>query len=263
MSGQYFFSNNAIDASENQYDGTILGATGTSDRFGNEMSALEFDGINDHILIPNDFDYPERTVNIWFSSGDIHPNNGMIFNIDHLGLTNGNVMMRLFQLNGEKVIRMNGGGGGTATSVEIPINENQWYMATIVMNSETILYYLDCELVGTSPNLQNSSNNGTSNTVVGTDRDFSPFYTGKIDDLTIYDCFLDSSKICELFNAPNPLSCLGDINEDGLVDVFDFMQLNSSYGATCDDCPEDLNGDGVVDVNDFMILCSNYGNSCN
>ena len=56
-------------------------------------------------------------------------------------------------------------------------------------------------------------------------------------------------------------SCPGDINGDGLVDINDFLSLNSAFGSNCT-CAEDINGDGTVDVNDFLELNSAFGNVC-
>ena len=49
---------NAIDITGNLHDGTIVGATSTSDRFGNPDSAYAFDG-NDYISI---LDSPDFTL---------------------------------------------------------------------------------------------------------------------------------------------------------------------------------------------------------
>jgi len=59
-----------------------------------------------------------------------------------------------------------------------------------------------------------------------------------------------------------PDECAGDINGDQIVDINDFIDLNSMFGSTCEDCPEDLNGDGVVAVEDFLIFNTNFGNDC-
>jgi subtilisin-like proprotein convertase family protein len=56
--------------------------------------------------------------------------------------------------------------------------------------------------------------------------------------------------------------CAGDVNGDQLVDINDFIDLNSMFGTICADCSEDLNNDGVVDIEDFLLLNSNYGSNC-
>lgn len=53
-------------------------------------------------------------------------------------------------------------------------------------------------------------------------------------------------------------SCLGDINNDGVVNVVDLLMLLFSFGP-CEDCPADLDGSGVVDVLDLLTLIGNFG----
>jgi hypothetical protein len=59
-----------------------------------------------------------------------------------------------------------------------------------------------------------------------------------------------------------PVNCPEDINGDGVVDINDFLALNSGFGQACT-CPEDINSDGVVDINDFLSLNSAFGSVCN
>jgi hypothetical protein len=54
--------------------------------------------------------------------------------------------------------------------------------------------------------------------------------------------------------------CIGDLNNDGVVNVADLLIMFDQWG-NCDDCPADLNGDGVVNVADLLILFNNWG-SC-
>jgi hypothetical protein len=50
---------------------------------------------------------------------------------------------------------------------------------------------------------------------------------------------------------------IGDVNEDGTVDVSDLLMVLAAWGP-CDVCTEDLNNDGVVDVTDLLILLGNW-----
>jgi hypothetical protein len=53
----------------------------------------------------------------------------------------------------------------------------------------------------------------------------------------------------------------GDLNGDGVVNVFDLLILLGQWG-TCDDeapCPADLDNNGVVNVLDLLILLGNWG----
>lgn len=50
---------------------------------------------------------------------------------------------------------------------------------------------------------------------------------------------------------------LGDINNDGLINVDDLLILLNDWGLT--HTSADLNGDGVVNVDDLLILLNNWG----
>ncbi|MBX3378989.1 MAG: hypothetical protein KF805_02755 [Phycisphaeraceae bacterium] len=61
------------------------------------------------------------------------------------------------------------------------------------------------------------------------------------------------------------VKCVGDLNNDGLVDDSDFVIFASAYDILdCSDvamppgCPADLNGDGLVDDLDFVIFAAAY-----
>jgi hypothetical protein len=52
--------------------------------------------------------------------------------------------------------------------------------------------------------------------------------------------------------------CIGDINDDGIVDGGDLLILLSEWG-NCQGCDSDLNDDNVVDGGDLLILLANWG----
>lgn len=54
------------------------------------------------------------------------------------------------------------------------------------------------------------------------------------------------------------VTCLGDVNEDGAVDVSDLLIVLADWG-TCVGCPADIDADGLVNVNDLLILLANWG----
>ncbi len=56
--------------------------------------------------------------------------------------------------------------------------------------------------------------------------------------------------------------CPSDINQDGSVDVNDFLSFVSAFGSTCLSCAEDINDDGLVDVADFIVFNSQFGWVC-
>ena len=65
----YPFCGNANDESGNENDGTVNGATLTSDRFGNPNSAYSFDGITSFVSgDASSFPTGERTISFWYQT---------------------------------------------------------------------------------------------------------------------------------------------------------------------------------------------------
>ena len=65
----YPFSGNANDSSGNGNNGTVYGATLTTDRFGNANSAYSFDGVSNYINIANSILPSTSTslsISLWF-----------------------------------------------------------------------------------------------------------------------------------------------------------------------------------------------------
>ncbi len=72
------------------------------------------------------------------------------------------------------------------------------------------------------------------------------------------DCCNDACELCG--HCEDDATCLGDLDGDGVVNVFDLLALLENWGS-CPGCPADLNEDGVVNVFDLLILLENWG-SC-
>lgn len=67
----YPFNGNADDESVNTNNGTVHGATLTTDRFGNANSAYSFDGLDDYIMISSSSSLDIRgnlTISAWVQS---------------------------------------------------------------------------------------------------------------------------------------------------------------------------------------------------
>lgn len=195
LQGDYPFNGDANDQTANAYNGTINGATDTTDRFNNTNAAYHFDGVNDYIELSTDFDYTKRTINVWFKADTITTTINLIYDSDHANLQYGNTHIWVVETNNVKELRYMHGGSAAARHEE-PINEKQWYMATIVVDSTEAKYYLDCNLLGTYGRFNGSSNDGTSNAIVGVDRNYIGYFKGSIDDLSIYNCAMPQDTIC-------------------------------------------------------------------
>jgi surface antigen len=88
-------------------------------------------------------------------------------------------------------------------------------------------------------------------------------YVGNSANTTIYGNILikaGSVSFESVIVGPQPAVHIpGDLNNDGIVDLYDYNILHANYGQT--DCgnPADINGDCIVDAYDYNILHANYG----
>jgi len=59
---------------------------------------------------------------------------------------------------------------------------------------------------------------------------------------------------------------LGDVNDDGIVDIYDLGRIGKAYGATLEssnwDADADINSDDIIDFFDLAACGKNYGKSC-
>lgn len=61
----------------------------------------------------------------------------------------------------------------------------------------------------------------------------------------------------EIWGRPPADVVIGDTNGDGIVDIFDLLNVLKRWGA-CPGCPEDFDGNGVVDIFDLLTVLKNW-----
>lgn len=195
----YPFNGNANDESGNENDGTVYGATLTTDRFENDNSAYSFDGVDDYILLPGLFLNDEWTISFWqYKSSvqtDVTPTlifvndgDGSDVWIYNTGTGNNNL-----------VLDRNTGGFVTWGGI---LNSDVWQYITITFNynggANTTYAYVNGvqQAVKSFPHLNFSS---PFNTLIGgylTNFNFN----GSIDEVIIYNRVLSEEEILQIYN---------------------------------------------------------------
>ncbi|MFH2142603.1 MAG: LamG-like jellyroll fold domain-containing protein, partial [Bacteroidota bacterium] len=211
----YPFNANANDESGNGNNGIVNGATLTTDRFGNADAAYSFDGVDDFIDIscinPSTIDLNTNGLNItsWFQTDD--------------NVQNAWIVHLCFQVK----VNINNGiincavktDNDWSPDISFPVN-NDWHCVSFnYLKNNKIELFVDGVLRTTLSIANTSLANEcwqVSSSIGKYWYSLLPgyddwFFNGKIDDIKIYNCALDSSEIDSLYHIggwPTASSCM-------------------------------------------------------
>lgn len=220
----YPFNGNADDQSGNGHDGTVYGATPTTDRYGNSGSAYSFDGINDYISVDYDatFQLPVITVSAW-----------VLPTIDWSTATDPATIVgrgedlvtdeAAFNLlvanpaapwaNGVAVLYENNAGGDQAFGTDVYPEAGVWTHLVASRDASGLLsIYSDGSLIGQWLSTDEPSSDCFQDLLIGAywyvptpaTADITNFFTGAIDDVMIYDRALTPDQIGDPSVIPAP-----------------------------------------------------------
>ncbi len=201
----YPFNNNANDASGNNHNGIVKGATLTTDRFNNPNSAYRFDNdtiVTNYMGIGAD---SARTICFWFYT----ESSGSTVDSKYLVGYGGSGIAKRFDCS----LFPNNVGLDISSSYAFytsNIIPNQWYFYAVTYSKsdgKTVLspkVYLDGLL---KTNISTSSNNtitlATGNAkplTFGSNGNPNNDFKGKLDDIRIYNRVLTPNEITSLYN---------------------------------------------------------------
>jgi hypothetical protein len=201
--GWWPFNGNANDESSNNNNGSVNGATLTSDRFGNASKAYNFNGLSNFIQVPSTGQFASNTITIngWMKIQNINTS-GIQF------IVNGNQSSASWSilynnLGFGDLINQNC-SGLSQNNFGQPPSANQWINITYVITPSTISFYKNGTLVASQNNTAFSLSCGNNNLYFGLDIVGNPeYYSGSLDDIGIWNRALTQLEITDLYNAVN------------------------------------------------------------
>ena len=199
---RYEFNGNALDSSGNGFNGSVNGAVLTSDRFGNSNSAYYFAGNGEHISVsasPNLHSTGAWSSTVWFNfqAGGLY---------QPRILTNGTVDLVLTTTDGSPIAYAAGWnyhGIGTPYS----LNAGTWYNMAAVCDGTYISLYLNGLFIATDSNAGGPPSAGFGTLGIGSNlHNNTDWYSGKIDEIRLYNRALTALEVFQISNVPEPSS---------------------------------------------------------
>jgi len=229
--GFWPFNNNANDQSVNANNGTVMGATSTSDRFNNPNSAYHYNGFSDYIIVPdnptlsgfndmsisvwikvNAFAGIQAIVAKWYQEWDCNNNSDTY----EAALVNSQVQ---FATNNNNISAFFSPPSLAAGDL------NVWKHLVYIHNSQTGgSIYINAVLAATDP-VTGPICNSINSMYFGADYDGNPnanvvhrYFNGDIDDIGMWNRVITPCEIQQLYTASvgslnasssNSVSCIG------------------------------------------------------
>jgi len=229
----YTFTGNPEDSSGNGNHGTNMGAILTSDRFGNQNSAYEFNGTSSYISIPSSSTLKspteEITINAWVQVFDwsligasfapvlMKSNSGTNAFQYRLAVTSSGINMALNNWN-------------TAATSDSTIPFYNWNMISFTFKNDTVRFYQNGRFI-TIKYLPTNIIADDRPLEIGRDvPGITEIFFGKIDDIRIYNRALSEDEIATFYTfipaEPQALEDLVMVQEDSTVQ---FNLLRNDY----------------------------------
>ena len=205
--GWWPFTGNANDESGNGNNGTVNGATLTSDRFGNANKAYTFDGVNDYIDYPSGANSTlnvigDFTISFWLKTDQGTSNRTIISFGNQLNNNSGGITIGINDgITQQPYGRLGYATQGQWNSSSTIMNDDLWHFIVITLNGNTIKLFVD-----TIPNSTNLSQpavlswGGNRRVGAGNYAQIG-FYEDLLDDIGIWNRALTQQEITALYTG--------------------------------------------------------------
>ena len=192
------------DKTPYENDGTIYGATFTTDRKGKANSAMYFDGVDDYIDCGSNSSLQITaaiTISVWIKIDNLTSGDATKRIIDKSTDINGlggYVLGYRINNGGEVFFAINGSFEKVAMT-----KQNEWIHLLATSDDIDWKIYLNGEIIMNKPKLKNLVGT-SSNLRIGNANTFDSRHKGSIDDVRIYNRALSQAEITTLYNSYNP-----------------------------------------------------------
>ncbi|MFY7668393.1 MAG: LamG domain-containing protein, partial [Crocinitomicaceae bacterium] len=213
--GWWPFNGNANDEGPNSINGTISGATFSSDRFSNLNAASSYYGSNDFIQIPTTsglFNNQQYTISYWFktnqsaSSANGGPNvNPAIISRLNVGGPSANSPTSvdnfvIYEISGSNHFNTPVNGGVTGNNTLLG---NTWHHVVFTVRTDSTITYLNGIKLGANINNGNITFQPYPIRLGRSQHTYWRDFSGELDDLGYWNRALTDQEVTDLYNSVN------------------------------------------------------------
>jgi fibronectin type 3 domain-containing protein len=210
LTAYYPFGGHAVDVSGNGHDGTVEGATLTSDKCGTDSSAYSFDGIDDRIaLSQSNLDcYLNYSVCAWVKTTD---SEGVVYQDRRSGEADGNLYHMRVENSTFQILVWDNSHGAVGNQKLIDsgntVNTDIWTYLVSVVEGNDVTFYVDGDSAanGTFDHVcSNPNSEAFFGLWITNDGDSVHFFDGTIDEARIYSRALSAGEIRDILVEGSP-----------------------------------------------------------
>ena len=209
----YPFNGNANDESGNENNGTVSGATLTTDRFGNANSAYSFNGSSNYMDVNTSFSnyfVKDFTAIVWFKMNVYNPNQRNYL-LDYRGSSSLNQNSFALIIDNDSKIHHyvdwpSGGHAEYNTLISSPLNA--WHHTVLVKQGTTLKAYYDGVQIANSFMTSDTSKSDSISLSNGAKFGYRSgpsasgdyWFNGVLDEVRIYNRALSASEVDSLYH---------------------------------------------------------------
>ena len=225
----YPFTGNANDSSGNGNNGTVNGATLTTDRFGRANTGYYFNG-NSSITVPLSTSLqPTKkiTIAVWVNVDSLNTFPYLtILQTSYQSHSDPFLAYSLGSLYGIKKFQFSISNGTTGSLVNLPSlnnwNSNKWQFIVGTYDGAFLRYYENGVLIDSIAKTGNIGYNANSPLWIGANGISGQTFFGKIDDIRIYNNTLNLNDINNLYHEGGYATSVSSIPSNGLIAWYPF-----------------------------------------
>lgn len=228
----YPFNGSYNDTSGNNLHATNFGSTFVDDRYGNPLSSIYFNGVQDYVLLPNNtlINRNDYTVSLWVATSPFQ--NSDVYILSGGGASNQGAAFGFNQglqyshspYNFYKGTSFNKNGNPIESTAKTDsINKLVWHHIILTRDSSNMKIFIDGQLsrIDTTNQINGLAahygNDSIKRVILGSVSWMNGnYFNGYIDDLTILSRALDSVEAINLYNSYSKYLAVGNDPNTGL-----------------------------------------------